>query len=138
MIVVDFVASWTGSKRAPLGFEWVCRQVADILGRYGINTVQGDQFAAVAIQQEFLKLGITYRETTFGRNTRPQLFNNLKHLIHQRRIELIDSPELLRQLRSLEERIGRDGNLDVRPVYGVKDDLAIVVSLCAFELSQSV
>ena len=137
LIVLDYVHTWSGSKQVPLGFEFVCSEVTEILRRYGINTVLGDQFAAPAIQQEFLKLGITYREATFGRNTRAQLFNNLKHLIQQRRIELLDSPKLLRQLRSLEERRGSDGNVDVRADGRLKDDLAIVVALAALELSQS-
>ena len=34
LIVLDCEAFWTGSKRAPLGFEWVCRQVVDIHQRY--------------------------------------------------------------------------------------------------------
>jgi hypothetical protein len=138
LIVVDRVICWTGSKRAPLGFEWVCNEVANILRRYGIDAVQGDQYAAPAIQQEFLKLGITYREVPFVRHTRAELFNNLKHLIQQRRIELLDIPELLRQLRSLEEQRDSSGNIDVRTDHGLKDDLAIVVALSALELSQSV
>jgi hypothetical protein len=39
--------------------------------------------------------------------------------------------------RSLEEHICADGNVDVRPDHGQKDDLAIVVALSARELSQS-
>jgi hypothetical protein len=137
LIVLDRVPFWTGSKRAPLGFQWVCGQVAGILRQYGINALQGDQFAAVAIKQEFLKLGISYGEFTFGRNTRAQLFNNLRHVIEQQRIELLDDPELLRQLRSLEVHRSADGNIDVRPADGQKDDLAVVLALCVFELSQS-
>jgi hypothetical protein len=136
LIVLDYVARWTGTKKAPLGFERVCREIADILRGYGINEVQGDQYAAAAIQQEFLKLGIRYREKTFNRQTRPQLFNNLKHLLLQRKIELLDQPELLQQLRALEEYKMADGGIDIRPGHG-KDDLAIVLALCAFELSQS-
>ena len=137
LIVLDYATVWPGSKRAPLPFEWVCREVADILRSYDINISQEDQYAAPAIQQEFLKLGITYREMTFVRNTRAALFNNLRHLIQQRRIALLDDPELLRQLRSLEERRGRDGNVDIRADGGQKDDVAIVVALSALELSQS-
>ena len=137
LIVLDCVPFWTGSKRAPLGFQWVCGQVAGILRQFGISVLQGDQFAAVAIKQEFMKLGISYGEVTFNRNTRAQLFNNLRHLIEQQRIELLDDPELLRQLRSLEVHRSADGNIDVRPADGLKDDLAIGVALCAFELSQS-
>ena len=137
LIVVDFVTIWTGSSSVPLQFELVCQDIANILGRYGINTVQGDQYGAAVIQQEFLKLGITYRQTRFGGNTRAQIFNNLKHLIQQRRIELLDKPELLRQLRTLEERRSADGNVDVRADRGQKDDIAVVVALAALELSGS-
>jgi Terminase large subunit, T4likevirus-type, N-terminal len=137
LIVLDRVPFWTGSKRAPLGFQWVCGQVAGILGQYGLNVLKGDQFAAVAIKQEFMKLGISYGEVTFGRNTRGQLFNNLLHVIEQQQIELLDHPELLRQLRSLEVHRSSDGNIDVRPADGQKDDLAVVLALCVLELSQS-
>ena len=99
--------------------------------------MQGDQYVAQAIQEELLNLGVIYREVTFGRHTRPQIFNNLKHIIQEGRIELLDHPELLRQLRSLEEHRSSDGNLDVRPDHGQKDDLAIVVAMSALELSQS-
>jgi hypothetical protein len=136
LIVIDRVARWTGSTKAPLGFERVCREIAEILREYGIDKLQGDQLAAAIIQQEFLKLNLTYREVTFNRQTRVRLFNNLKHLLQQRRIELLDQPEPLRQLRSLEESLAADGSIDVRPDYG-KDDLAIVLGMCALELSQS-
>ena len=73
---------------------------------------------------------------TFGRHTRPQIFNNLKHLLTQRKMELLDRPELLQQLRALEELRAHDGSIEVRPGYG-NDDLACVLALCAFELSQN-
>jgi hypothetical protein len=135
LIVLDLAVRWTGSKKVPLGFERVCREIAYILREYGIDNLQEDQYAAAAIQQEFLKLGVSYREVPFSRHTRPRLFNNLKHLLVQQNIELLDEPELLRQLRSLEESRAADGGTDVRPGYG-KDDLACVLALCALELSQ--
>ena len=136
LIVIDRIARWTGSTKAPLGFERVCREIAEILREYEINNLQGDQLAAAIIQQEFLKLNITYKEMTFNRQTRVRIFNNFKHLLQQRKIELLDQPEPLRQLRSLEESLASDGSIDVRPDYG-KDDLAIVLGMCALELSQS-
>jgi hypothetical protein len=136
-IVIDRVAFWTGSKRAPLGFEWVCNEVAQIIRHYDINSLIGDQYAAPAIQQEFQKLGISYRELTFNRQTRATMFGNLMHVIQQQRIELLDDAILLRELRSLEEIRGNDGNTDVRAARGVKDDLAVVVGLSVLELSGS-
>jgi hypothetical protein len=134
-IILDYTATWTGTREAPLGYEWVCGEIARILKRYGLNTVAGDQHCAAIIQQEFLKLGICYKEVTFGAGTRLDLFGNLRHLLIQRKIQILDKPELLRQFRSLEEHRTIRGNTEVRSAYGVKDDLAVAVALVAFQLS---
>ncbi len=72
---------------------------------------------------------------TFGTGTRLDIFGNLKHLIDQQKIQILDKPELLRQLRSLEEHKTVRGNLDVRPANDGKDDLAVAVALAVFQLS---
>jgi hypothetical protein len=134
-LVVDRVARWTGSKKAPLGYEWVCEEIARLLKDYRINRVMGDQHCAVVISQHFLKLGIKYEECTFGTHTRAELFGNLKHLLIQRKVELLNEPTLLRQFRSLEERKTARGQIDIRPRSGTKDDLAVAIALAARELS---
>jgi phage terminase large subunit-like protein len=135
-VVVDRVARWAGTKKAPLCYEWVCEQIARISNEYGIREVTGDQYCAAVIKQHFDKLGIRYHEYTFGANTRADLFGNLKHLLVQRKIELIDEPVLLQQLRALEERRTSSGNTDIRPSYSQKDDVAVAVALAAFELAK--
>ena len=82
-----------------------------------------------------MKLGISYRETTFSVGTRLDIFGNLKHLLIQRKIQILDQPELLRQLRALEEHKTPRGNIEVRSAYGVKDYLAVAVARAAFQLS---
>ena len=123
--------------RAALGYEWVSGEIARILKRYGLNAVTGDQHCAAIIQQEFLKLGIGFQEVTFGAGTRLDIFGNLKHLLIQRKIQILDKPELLRQLRSLEEHRTVRGNIEVRTPYDVKDDLAVAIALAAFQLSKT-
>ena len=39
----------------------------------------------------------------------------------------LDEPALLLQLRALEEKSNAGGNVDIRPTYGQKDDLAVAV-----------
>jgi phage terminase large subunit-like protein len=135
-IVVDRVERWAGTKQAPLGYEWVCGEIARIINEYGIREVLGDQYCAPVIRQYFDKLGIRYHECTFGVHTRADLFGNLRHLLVQRKIELLDQAVLLRQLRALEERRTPNGNIDIRPSYGQKDDVAVAVALGAFELAK--
>jgi hypothetical protein len=112
-----------------------CREIARILKIYGLDTIVGDQHCAAIIQQEFLKLGIIYKEVTFGAGTRLDIFGNLKHVFIQRKIEVPNDPNLLRQLRSLEEHKTPRGNIDILPAYGAKDDLAVAVALAVFQLS---
>jgi hypothetical protein len=135
-VVVDRVERWAGTKNAPLGYEWVCGEIARISKEYAIREVFGDQYCAAVIKQHFDKLGIHYNEHTFGAYTRADLFGNLRHLLVQRKIELLDQPVLLRQMRALEERRTPNGNIDIRPSYGQKDDVAVAVALGAFELAK--
>jgi hypothetical protein len=135
-LVVDRVARWAGTKKAPLGYEWVCGEIARIADEYGTREVWGDQYCAAVIRQYFDKLGIRYHEYTFGAHTRSDLFGNLRHLLVQRKIELLDEPVLLRELRALEERSTPNGNIDIRPSHSQKDDVAVAVALAAFELTK--
>jgi hypothetical protein len=133
-IILDHTATWTGTGES-LGYEWVCREIARILRRFELNTLVGDQHCAAIIQQEFLRLGVVSKEVTFGTGTRLDIFGNLKHLLIQRKIQLRNEPDLLRQLRGLEEHKTPRGNIDILPSYGTKDDLAVAVALAAFQLS---
>jgi hypothetical protein len=133
-IVVDRMAKWTGTKAVPLVPRVVLGEIKGILGQYGLNAAIGDQHCFDVIQQEFLELGIYYDIRNFGAQTRAEIFGNLKHLLFQRRIQLLDDPELLRQLRHLHEEKTARGQIDVRAIGGVHDDLAVAVALAATEL----
>jgi len=135
-VVVDRVEHWAGTRKAPLGFEWVCREIARIVNEYGDHEVLGDQYCAPVIKQYFDKLGIRYHDITFGVHTRADLFGNLRHLLVQRQIELLDVPVLLQQLRALEERHKANGDVDIRPSHSQKDDVAVAMALGAFELAK--
>jgi hypothetical protein len=134
-VTVVSLESWTGSKTVPLDFEIICDQIRQKLAIYDINAVAGDQFCYAMLKQYFSKLGIFYRQVTFGASTRAKLFGNLRQLIFQRNITILDHPELLHQLRSLEEIKTANGNVDVRTPDSCKDDLAVAVALAALELS---
>lgn len=73
---------------------------------------------------------------TFGAQTRADLFGNLRHLLVQRKIELLDEPVLLRELRTLEERHTLNSNINIRPSHSQKDDVAVAAALAAFELTK--
>ena len=136
MIIVDRVARWTGTKRAPLVFRTVLSEIKSVLEDYGLNSAVGDQYWSDVIRQDLLELGVSYEICTFGPQTRARIFTNLKHLLVQGKIELLEDPELLRQLRNLREERTDRGQIDVRPSGGMNDDLAVAVALAASELTR--
>jgi hypothetical protein len=129
---------WTGTKAIHLDFAMVCSQIRMKLDQYGINNLVADQYCFARLKQHFARLNIFYREFPFSTGTRASLFGNLRQLIIQGKIAIPDDPELLRQLRSLEEVRTANGNIDIRPARSAKDDLAIGVALVASELSEAV
>jgi hypothetical protein len=102
----------------------VCEQIRIKLDQYGINNLVGDQYCFAMLKQHFARLNIFYREFPFSSGTRPWLFGNLRQLIIQQKIAIVDDPELLRQLRSLEKIRTANGNIDIRPTRSSKDDVA--------------
>lgn len=135
-IVIDVIRRWAGTRSAPLGFERVMKEIAQIVKPYGVRKIVGDQYCAPVIGQEFEKLGFQYEEVNFSHGTRERLFSNLKHLMIQQKIELLDDPNSLGQLRSLEEHKTSSGNLEICTPHGTKDDLAVAIALGAFKLCE--
>ena len=138
VIVLDRAVRWRGTKRQPVAFEDVCRQVKEQLDEFQLNFVISDQCYAQAVKQKLLELGIYCEIDPLGKTTRPQIFANLRHLLVQRRIELLDDPELLNQLRCLEERKKDGGSIDIRSSNQMRDDLAVVVALAANQATKQV
>ena len=103
-IVVDRLERWRGTKSAPLAFDLVLGEVRNVLSLYHLNTAVGDQFYYDLLNQYFLKLGIYYECRQFSANTRATIFANMKQLLLSNKLELLDDPELLRQLRHLREQ----------------------------------
>jgi hypothetical protein len=73
-ISVACVLRWTGSKAAPLNFDLVGHDIYRRLQQYGVNALVGDQHGFAILSELFLRLGIFYREFTFGSGTRAALF----------------------------------------------------------------
>lgn len=129
-IIVDRVEFWTGTKTAPLPFEKILEQIKEILDCYKTNSVTGDQFYCDAIGQHLLGLGVIYNVEVFGPQTRATTFTGLEHLMVQGKIQILNDPDLLRQLRSLRVEKTPRGQIDIRPSSG-NDDIAVALALAA-------
>ena len=135
-VILVRLSRWRGTRKAPLAYESVLSEIRSILGTSEINSVIGDQYCCDLIGQHLAKLGIFYKISAFGSQTRANIFATLRHLLVQRKIELLDDSELLRELRSLQMLTTERGQVDVRPSPGLRDDSAVAVALAANELTK--
>jgi hypothetical protein len=135
--VLDLVRAWT----PPFDPSRVIAECAEVLRSYGLATVHGDRYAEGFVLEAFRTHGIRYESPTApdrgsggpGYLDRSQLYLELLPLVNSGRARLLDLPDVLRELRSLERRRGavRD-RVDHRS--GGHDDRA---NACAGSLVQA-
>lgn len=129
--VVDALRTWA----APFNPGRVVEEAAALLKSYGVSRVVGDRYAGEWPVEAFAAQGITYETSPLARS---DLYLALLPAVNSGRVELLDLPELLRELRGLERRRGPSGRdrVDHRP--GSHDDRAnAVAGLVVVELAHA-
>ena len=86
----------------------VVAEYAAILDRYGCSSVVGDKYAGQWVRQAFADVGIQYRDVDQDRSS---YYLEVEPLFSQGRIDVLDHPTLVRELRFLERR-PRAGGVD--------------------------
>ncbi len=121
----------------PLDLEGVVREIADTVRRYGLHTVIGDRYAGHWVREAFSRAGLRYEEATLRKDGEPvpldkaSAYLEVEPLFAQGRIELLDHPQLLRELKLLERRPRVGGKTLVDHPHGGHDDYANALALAA-------
>ena len=108
-IVQDVMRRWVRRGSEPVDLAGVVAEAAAILRRYGLSQVFGDRYSAEWVRQAFQREGIWYEETATDKS---RAFLEVERLFAQGRIEVLDHPQLVRELRLLERR-PRSGGRDL-------------------------
>jgi hypothetical protein len=120
-VVLDVVKGWS---RVGSQLSGVVQQIAEIVMRYGLREVIGDRYAANWTREAFQQAKVMYRDTAVDKST---AFLECEPLFAQGRIELLDHPQLIRELKILERR-PREGG---RTMVNHPDDFANALCLAA-------
>jgi hypothetical protein len=125
---LDLLRGWTRDT-----VQRVCDEVATISKSYGIRTIVADQHGYVFLRELMSQRGITLKQLPFTTRSKPEIFLDLKVGLAQGRIQLLDHPEALRELRMLESRRTSGGNYSIAAPRGSHDDFACAIALLANE-----
>lgn len=136
-VVHDVMRGWQARRDHTTDLEGVVREIAAIVKSYGVFTVAGDRYAAGWVRERFRASGVTYAEATRRKDGEPVALDKSAAYLEcepffaQGRIELLDHPQLLRELKLLERRPRVGGKTLVDHPHGAHDDHANALALAA-------
>jgi hypothetical protein len=116
-VVVDA----TRSRKPPFSPDAVVEEYAALLKQYGCYEVTGDRYGGQFPRELFDKYGIRYK---IADRPRSDLYRDMLPLMNSARVELPESPQLMKELVSLERRTARSGKDTIDHGPGGHDDLA--------------
>jgi hypothetical protein len=97
------------------------REMGSILGRYGLQRVVGDKYAAGWTRQRFEAEGVAYDDAP---KSKAEAYLQAEPFFATARIEILDHPELVRELKQLERRSRAGGRTIVDHPHGGHDDFS--------------
>lgn len=131
-IIQDVSKGWRRSRGQTVDLEGVVAEIAATLKGYGVHEVLGDRYAGQWVRQAFEREGISYREA----EEKSRYYIELEPLFAQGRIEILDHPQLARELRLLEKRPRPGGKTIVDHPSGGHDDRANSLALAVMQALQ--
>jgi hypothetical protein len=113
--------------RPPFSPEQVCEEFAEVLRRYRITKVVGDNYAGEWPKEQFRKRAINYERSERAKSG---LYLDLLPLINSRAVDLLDDDVLRRQLLGLERTVTKGGADKIDHAKYERDDLVNSAAGC--------
>jgi hypothetical protein len=136
-VVQDVMRGWARPRGGSVDLEGIVRESGGLLKRYGLRQVSGDRYAAGWVVERFKAEGVRYElpQLTMPGAAEPAYLDKAsaylecEPLFAQGRIQLLDHPQLARELKLLERRPRAGGRTLVdHPSHG-HDDYANALAL---------
>jgi hypothetical protein len=107
--------------------------VAATAKAYGCRSIVADQYSFPFIRELLEHRGVTVEQLAFTARSKPELFLDMKLWFSQGRIQMLDHPEALRELRMLESKRASGGRYVIAAPRGQHDDYAALLTLLVHE-----
>jgi hypothetical protein len=137
-VVQDVMRSWSRTRSDTVDLEGAVREIAAFVKRYHLSTVYGDRYASGWVRERFQAEGLRYEEPQMTQGkTEPSYLDKsrayleIEPLFAQAQVELLDHPDLIRELKLLERRPRAGGKTTVDHPRGGHDDFANAMALAA-------
>ncbi len=135
VFVVDLLRRWIKPPDGISGWSptTILQEIATLTKPYRVFQVATDQYHFDSLQQLALDMGLSIKQVTFSAGSKAEIFGNLRTLLNTNRLSLLDEPETLGELASLERKLNQGGTVSISAPPDRHDDMATVVALSAHE-----
>jgi hypothetical protein len=135
-VIIDYLTGWQGTRREPVRLRDILPEIQAKCREFEICNVYADQYGSAPIGEALREFDLFLQEVTFTQQSKADIYGTLRTLIVDRKIELLDHSELLKELRQLELELLPGGMARVgHPSrHGAHDDYADVVALTSKQL----
>lgn len=121
---------WKPQPLEPLSPDKVLEEIAGILRPYGVHRVTTDQWAADALRDLGIRHGLYIADDTLTASNKVEMFESLKALVADKRVELAPVPELLDDLRRVRKVVTQTGiKIELPHAAGRHCDLAMAAAM---------
>jgi hypothetical protein len=127
-VVVLFAKAWKPGPNGHVVPE-VLREMGEICKRYHCYCAKGDQKSMSTAEFILGKYNVDFKRTVTAGAASEPLFRTFLGLVNSGEVALLDQPELLTQIRRLEERVLDGNRFLVAGRRNSKDDLAVACVL---------
>lgn len=130
-LILDVIRQWVPTPGTSLSPVVILDEIAALCKAYKVMAVYTDQYQFESLRVLAMNVGVSLEPVVFTATKKASIYGNLHQLIHQKRLRLLDHPETIQELRSLERVLTAGGVVRVSAPEGQHDDLATVVALVA-------
>src|SRR5262249_33550393 len=128
----DVMKGWSRPRTGMVDLQDIVRQICETAKRYRITKGVGDRYAAQWVRQAFQAHGVRYEDAT----EKVKAYLDIEPFFAQGRIEVLDHPQLIRELKTLERRPRPAGRTVVDHPRGGHDDHANALALTVMDEAQ--
>lgn len=123
---------WAASKLNPVDSIDVAKSISKFCKLYKINRVVADQYSFQPLRSIFAMYDMVLEERTFTNTLKHKIYWNLRKLIHDESIDLLDNPKQTKELKELVvERTGSNTIKIGHPSLG-SDDYADSLAMATY------
>jgi hypothetical protein len=131
-LVQDVVRRFMAPPGESLNPRAVLQAIQPICQSYGITVVHSDQYQAESLTELARDLGLILQGIPWTGKNKATNFINMQQMFAQGKIRILDDPETLKELKSLERTLTAD-TLKIAAPSGMNDDMACVLCMAANE-----